>query len=205
MAEGHLPLMEALLQDIGSTSAGKSLLDLGCGTGKFLALAQAAGFESVSGVDASPQMIATAKMTAPGAEVKMGAFETLPWPDQSFDQVTSIEALYYSPEPQQVFEEVARVLKLGGRFDLIIDYYAESEGTRSWAEGLGFEITRLAIADWIALAESAGFETCQSRRIIQPNAKAMIEKWEASVWYPTRGSYENYLKNGAFWLTAWQS
>ena len=197
--------MEALLQDIGPTSAGKSLLDLGCGTGKFLFLAQAAGFMPVSGVDASPQMIATAKTTAPGAEVKIGSFEALPWPDQSFDQVTSIEALYYSPEPQQVFAEVARVLKPGGRFDLIIDYYAESEGTHSWAEGLGFEIARLAIADWIALAESAGFEICQSRRIIQPNATAMIEKWEASVWFPTRESYENYLKNGAFWLTAWPS
>lgn len=194
--------MDALLAELTPICAGRSLLDLGCGTGKFLSLAQAAGFGRTCGIDASPQMIKTSQAIAPDSEVTVGSFDSLPWSDAEFDHVTSIEALYYCLEPQQALAEVARVLKPEGRFDLIIDYYAESEGTASWAKGLGFEITRLAIAEWIELAESVGFKNCQSRRIIHPHAAQKISEWNESVWYPTRDSYENYLENGAFWLTA---
>lgn len=201
MAKGHQHLMDTLLAELSSTCAG-SLLDLGCGTGKFLALADAAGFSKTCGIDASTQMIAITQNQAPNAEVKVGQFEKLPWPGQSFDHVTSIEALYYCPDPQQALQEIVRVLKTCGRFDLIIDYYADSEGTSTWDEGLGFEITRLSIAEWVSLAESAGLQNCQTRRIIHPKAQDLASQWTQSVWYPTRDSYENYLQNGAFWLTA---
>ena len=205
MADGHAHLMEALLDEIGSGCTGQALLDLGCGTGKFLTLAKHAGFGPRAGIDASPNMVETTRQHNPDAEIKVGSFEALPWPDQHFDQVTSIEALYYCPEPGLALSEGHRVLKPGGRFDMIIDYYAESEGTASWAEGLGFDITRLAVADWIALTQTAGFAPCQSRRIIHPEAKTKSQSWTASVWYPTKDSYDNYLDNGALWLTARRS
>jgi ubiquinone/menaquinone biosynthesis C-methylase UbiE len=193
--------MDALLGAL-NPSSGTSLLDLGCGTGAFLSRAQAAGFEPICGIDASPKMIALSRTNAPKADVRVGAFEALPWPDATFDHVTSIEALYYCLAPRVALEEVARVLKPSGRFDLIIDYYTESEGTQSWPEGLGFEISRLAIAEWIDLAESVGLHHCQSERILHPNPDRMLSQWQASVWYPTQESYQNYLANGAFWLTA---
>ncbi len=202
MADGHSLLMETLLTDISIDCAAKSILDLGCGTGKFLVLAAAAGFPKTAGIDASVQMVRTAQQTASSADIRNGHFESLPWADQSFDQITSIEALYYCPDPAQAFREISRVLKLGGRFDLIIDFYAESQGTASWSQGLGFEIARLSTLEWVAIAQSAGFQTIQSRRIVNPDRENRLREWAPSVWYPTAKSYENYLSNGAFWLAA---
>ncbi|NJN23425.1 MAG: methyltransferase domain-containing protein [Acaryochloridaceae cyanobacterium RL_2_7] len=168
-----------------------------------MALANAVGFTPTAGIDASAKMIQTSQASAPNADVQMGKFEALPWPDQRFDQVTSIEALYYCPDPAQAFREIVRVLKPQGRFDMIIDYYAESEGTGTWDKGLGFEITRLSTQEWVTVAESVGFRNFQSRRIVNPRVGELAQGWTESVWYPTQESFRNYLKNGAFWLTAY--
>ena len=205
MADGHAHLMQALLADICPGSPSESLLDLGCGTGKFLALAKGCGVDHRAGIDVSPQMIATSKTSDPTADIRIGQFEALPWPNQHFNQVTTIEALYYCPKPELALKEVKRVLQPSGRFDMIIDYYIESEGTASWAEGLGFEISRLAIAEWISLIESVGLKHCQTRQILDPDASKKVDCWQPSVWHPTRPSYENYLENGALWITAMRS
>ncbi|HHP7232832.1 MAG TPA: class I SAM-dependent methyltransferase [Xenococcaceae cyanobacterium] len=202
MAEGHQPLIETLLAELISESDNLgSILDLGCGTGAFLAQAAAAGFSPTYGIDAAPKMIATAQKNAPAAELKLGDFTQLPWADSSFDRVITIEAIYYCVEPLVVLQEVVRTLRPGGRFDLIIDYYAESSGTRSWSQGLGLEITRLTTMQWQSLAATAGLEKLKARRIVLSEAATLAQNWQPSVWYPTQADYQNYLNDGAFWLT----
>ena len=203
MAEGHQPLIDALLEELTSELDNLgSILDLGCGTGAFLAQAAASGFSETYGIDASPKMIATAQKTAPKAEIKLEDFTQLPWSSSSFDNVITIEAIYYCPEPLLVLQEVVRTLKPGGRFDLIIDYYEESQGTLSWSEGLGFEITRLSTVQWMSLATTAGLERLRDRRIINKNSTALERNWQPSVWYPTKEDYCNYLNDGALWITS---
>ena len=201
MAEGHQPFIDALLQELTSESDSLgSILDLGCGTGAFLAQAAASGFSQTYGIDASPKMIAIAQKAAPEAVIKLGDFTRLPWATSSFNNITTIEAIYYSPEPLLVLQEVVRTLKPGGRFDLIIDYYEESKGTISWSEGVGFEITRLSIKQWMSQAATAGLERLRDRRIVVSN-QATLENWQPSVWYPTKEDYYNYLNDGALWIT----
>ncbi|MCM1983945.1 class I SAM-dependent methyltransferase [Lyngbya confervoides] len=203
MADGHGHLMQALLADLdsGLTALG-TCLDLGCGPGRFLGLAADFGFQDLCGIDASEQMVATARQAVPLADIRVGPFEALPWPEQSFDLVASIEALYYCLQPDLALREVHRVLKPAGRFDLIIDYYAESSGTESWPEGLGFEITRWASSDWQAALEQVGFQVLRSQRIYHPQASEIGKRWTPSVWFPTAQSYARYLKDGALWITA---
>ncbi len=203
MALGHQPLMEALLAEIAEPSSGAVLLDMGCGTGAFLAQAKASGFEHTCGIDAAPKMIEVAQHNAPGADVKVGNFTDLPWPTSSFDNVTTMEALYYCLEPLAALQEVRRVLKPGGRFDLIIDYYQDSTGTASWPEGLGFEITDLSAIQWVELLAEADFERISNKRILRPENKGVPDNWKPSVWFPTQNSYLAYLKDGALWLTGY--
>jgi ubiquinone/menaquinone biosynthesis C-methylase UbiE len=200
MAVGHQPLMAALLTEIAADpQASTALLDLGCGTGALLAQAAQAGFARTCGIDASTQMIEVARQTAPQAELRVGSFANLPWPSSSFDQVTTIEALYYCEAPLAALREAARVLKFGGRFDLIIDYYQDSSGTASWPAGLGFEITSLSAAQWTQLAAEAGLTNLRARRIVQP--AIAHQSWQPSVWFPTAASYAAYLRDGALWIT----
>jgi ubiquinone/menaquinone biosynthesis C-methylase UbiE len=105
---------------LGKVGPGDDVLDMGCGTGRFtIPLAERA--KSVSGLDMSPMMLATAgkKLADRGlvAELREGDMAALPFPDESFDVVVSMLALMHIPrqDRQQVFREVARVLRPGGR------------------------------------------------------------------------------------------
>lgn len=105
---------------LGKVRSDDDVLDLGCGTGRFtIPLAELA--RSVSGLDMSPMMLATArkKLADRGleADLREGDMADLPFPDASFDVVVSMLALMHIPrqDRQQVFREVARVLRPGGR------------------------------------------------------------------------------------------
>jgi ubiquinone/menaquinone biosynthesis C-methylase UbiE len=99
---------------------GDELLDMGCGTGRFT-IPLAERVKSVSGLDLSAAMLATArkKLADRGlsADLREGDMAALPFPDASFDVVVSMLAMMHIPreDRQQVFHEVARVLKPGGR------------------------------------------------------------------------------------------
>jgi SAM-dependent methyltransferase len=96
---------------------GERILDLGCGDG---ALTQriAAGGVVVTGVDASPCMVAAAR--ARGVDAREGRGEALDRaalgaPD-GFDAVFSNAALHWMTDADAVARSVARVLRPGGRF-----------------------------------------------------------------------------------------
>ncbi|MFD4557859.1 class I SAM-dependent methyltransferase [Streptomyces sp. NPDC058469] len=106
-----------LLETIRS---GEKVLDIGCGTGRFTVPMAEKGAH-VSGLDISRPMldVASSKLAERGlsADLREGDMAHLPFPDDSFDTVTSMLALMHVPlqDRQAVFGEVARVLRPGGR------------------------------------------------------------------------------------------
>lgn len=114
---------------------GEAALDIGCGTGTLAIAASrhvgAAG--SVTGIDASPSMIARAKRKAAKAAVhaafEVAVAESLPFPDAAFDVVLSTLMLHHLPRKtrQQCSAEVNRVLKPGGRV-LAVDFGGSQRG-----------------------------------------------------------------------------
>jgi len=51
-----------------------------------------------------------------------GSMEHLPFEDESFDKIISINALYFSSEPKKAFAEIARVLKKDGKTFLVTPF-----------------------------------------------------------------------------------
>ncbi|MBD2386485.1 class I SAM-dependent methyltransferase [Cylindrospermum sp. FACHB-282] len=107
-----------------------NVLDLGCGTGRLLdRLATQFPELRGTGLDLSPQMLRVARQSNrhhPRLIYLEGNAESLPFAEGQFDAVfNSISFLHY-PEPQQVLNEVARVLSPGGRFYLV-DITTKSE------------------------------------------------------------------------------
>ncbi len=100
--------------DAAGVGDGTSLLDLGCGDGAFCAFAARHG-AIVHGVDAEPDAIAEAMEAVPGGDFRLGLMESLPWPDASFDVVTSFDAVQYALDPELALIEGARVLRPDGR------------------------------------------------------------------------------------------
>jgi len=92
---------------------GEHILDLGCGDGQLTARLAASG-AIVTGVDASPEMVAAAR--GRGVTADHAPAEDLPYAGASFDAVFSNAALHWVREQDAMMDEVHRVLKPGGRF-----------------------------------------------------------------------------------------
>jgi arsenite methyltransferase len=102
------------------------VLDLGSGAGfdAFLCGPKVGASGRVIGVDMTPDMLAKARSNLAGytqrtglanVEFRMGEIEHLPVADASVDVVISNCVINLSPDKPQVWREIARVLKPGGR------------------------------------------------------------------------------------------
>ena len=92
---------------------GEKILDLGCGDGQLTARIAAKGAD-VSGVDASPEMVAAARSRGVGSTVAQA--EKLPFGNGEFDAVFSNAALHWVRGQDEMMAEVNRVLRKRGRF-----------------------------------------------------------------------------------------
>ncbi len=107
---------------LASLKPGEVVLDLGSGGGldMFLAGRKVGKRGRVIGVDMTPEMIAKARRNIPASglanvEFRLGEIEHLPVADASVDVVISNCVINLSPDKPQVWREIARVLKPGGR------------------------------------------------------------------------------------------
>lgn len=108
---------------MAEVGAGTRALDLACGTGDIAYEAARRGAHVV-GLDVTERMIrlARAKHGDSGrVEFLVGDMMTLPFPDNSFDLVTTGYGIRNVPELEPALDEIARVLRPGGLF-LSLDF-----------------------------------------------------------------------------------
>lgn len=98
---------------IPAAGDGQRLLDVGCGTGHHLRDLRARGFR-VAGVDGSEEMLRVARRINPGSDIRASDVEALPFGDNDFDWILSIEVLRYLPDFRHAVKEMGRVLAPGG-------------------------------------------------------------------------------------------
>jgi arsenite methyltransferase len=107
---------------IARIEPGSAVLDIGCGAGFDLLVARLQVGDSgrVSGIDLTEEMIARARanLTRAGfgdVELTHVDGDDIPYTDASFDMVISNGVINLSPDKENLFAEISRVLKAGGR------------------------------------------------------------------------------------------
>lgn len=113
------PVQRAAIETAG-IGEGTRVLDVGCGSGEFLALVSEAG-GIPSGVDPADAMVALA---AQHGTAVVGDAEHLPFDDASFDVVTAFNAFQFADDPINALAEFSRVLVPGGR--IVIANWADA-------------------------------------------------------------------------------
>lgn len=145
------------------------VLDIGCGTGALiLAAEQRLGATGkLVGLDVEPGMIAQAKAKADklksSATFAQGEITAIPYPDNSFDVVTSSLMLHHVPEEEHAagFAELHRVIRPGGRV-VVADINLAQRSSVSRAHGVRQPTTDTVQRDVPSRLEAAGFEVLRS-------------------------------------------
>jgi SAM-dependent methyltransferase len=133
--------MTRAIVEAAQVAPGMRVLDLACGTGEpAISLAALVGSGEVVGVDLSPEPLKIAAERAVQRGLANATFQQadahyLPFPDNSFDRITSrLGVMFFSDLPQAI-AEMHRVLQPGGKAVLLVwgpmdqPYFATTIGT----------------------------------------------------------------------------
>lgn len=150
-----------------SLREGETVLDLGSGGGIdcFIAANKVGPSGRVIGVDMTPEMIARARLNAAAGgyenvEFRLGEIEHLPVADDSVDVVISNCVINLVPDKAQVFRDVFRALRSGGRLS-VSDIVLLGEVPVALRDSVDAYVACLSGAvlrdEYLALMEAAGF------------------------------------------------
>jgi SAM-dependent methyltransferase len=117
----YAPWMDDALDYAGAS--GLDVLDVGCGQGIDL-IRYARAHARIVGIDLTPRHVELARahlasLDLAGTAVE-GDAEALPFPDESFDRVSSNGVLHHTPDMARALREVWRVLRPGGETRIIL-------------------------------------------------------------------------------------
>lgn len=149
---------------------GKTVLDAGCGIGRFSMIARAYGADVFS-VDASPAAVKSAyENTGKKANVVQADILNLPFCSQAFDMAFSIGVLHHTKNTKDAFMEVARTVKPGGQ--LAVWLYCNPALDPAAAPAIDFlhDLTR-------AVPSKALFDICKKHAVALRDS--YHPKWDA--------------------------
>jgi ubiquinone/menaquinone biosynthesis C-methylase UbiE len=173
MERHHLDITEKTMR-LMDLRPGERVLDLGCGAGWATRLLARMvgdgpdGFGQVVGLDVSDEMIRRARETSKDFENVLyvwGSAQQIPWEENFFDKVLSVESFYYYPDQDRALMELFRVMAPRGRLFILINLYKDNPYSLQWVDKLKVPVHVRSEAEYIAMLERHAFEKVEARRI----------------------------------------
>ena len=188
MERGHTPSARAAFTRLRLREESR-YLDIGCGNGYSVRWAAAACPKgSAVGVDLSVEMIGRARLLSEGlrnTEFIVADFPDARFSPASFDAIFSMEAFYYFPDTDAALRRVRELLRAGGLFACVIDFYGENIASHSWPADVGVPMTLLDSAGWAHAVSRAGLAVVEQTRLRLRSDQVALE---ADLWKVTEGS-----------------
>ena len=111
----YLPTLAPAFADEADVHAGMAALDVGCGPGGLTAeLVARVGADRVAAIDPSEPFVQACRMANPGADVRVGVAERLPFADASFDAALACLVVAFMSDAPSGIREMVRVTRPGG-------------------------------------------------------------------------------------------
>ena len=183
---------------VAALKPGEVVLDLGSGGGfdVFLAAQNVGPTGRAIGVDMTPEMLSKARgnvtqfRTRTGldnVEFRLGEIEHLPVADASVDAIISNCVINLSPDKPQVWREIARVLKPGGRVavsDMALLRDLPPALAASVAAQVGCVAGAVRVEETQAMAQAAGLADIQIE--CKPDFADRMAKWQDPLYAEIR-------------------
>src|SRR6202158_2271533 len=173
MERHHLDITEKTIR-LMNLRPGERVLDLGCGSGwatRLLARLVGEGpngFGQGVGVDVSAEMIREARAASKDFDNVLyvwGSAQQIPWEENFFDKVLSVESFYYYADQDRALMELFRVMAPRGRLFILINLYKDNQYSLQWVDKLKVPVQVRSTAEYIDLFKKHAFENVDSCRI----------------------------------------
>jgi len=207
MERHHLDITEKTIR-LMELRPGERVLDLGCGAGwatRLLARLVGEGpqgFGQVVGVDVSDEMVRRARATSRDFENIMyvwGSAQQIPWEENFFDKVLSVESFYYYPDQGRALAELFRVMAPRGRLFILINLYKDNPYSLRWMDELKVPVHARSEAEYLELLKAHAFENVESRRI--PDDTPTPDEYTGK-WFKNAAELRDFKRIGALLLMA---
>jgi ubiquinone/menaquinone biosynthesis C-methylase UbiE len=173
MQNHHLDITEKTLR-LMDLRPGERVLDLGCGSGWATRLLSRLvsdgpeGFGQVVGLDVSDEMVRQARAASKDFENILyvwGSAQQIPWEENFFDKVLSVESFYYYADQDRTLSELFRVMAPHGRLFILINLYRDNPYSLQWVDKLKVPVHVRSEAEYVDLLKKHAFEKVEARHI----------------------------------------
>lgn len=173
MEQHHLDITMKTLR-LMDLRPGERVLDLGCGSGwatRLLARLVSdgpEGFGQVIGLDVSDEMVRLARAASREFEnilYVQGSASKIPWEENFFDKVLSVESFYYYPDQDRALMELFRVMAPKGRLYILINLYKDNPYSLQWVDKLKVPVHVRSAAEYADLLKAHAFEKVEWQQI----------------------------------------
>jgi len=182
-----LSLEQRILAPLLPPLVDRDVVDLGCGTGRWLTTLKGAGARHLLGLDSSPEMLSLAKSKLAGmADLLCADCESVSLEANSADVILANFVLSYVEDVVRLVEAASRALRPGGSV-FITDIHPETAAALNWRRGVqreeGFQEIRThrrTIKEVISVCEKANLNVAlvleprfgdEERLIFEKNGK----------------------------------
>jgi arsenite methyltransferase len=207
MEKHHISIAEQTIRKM-ELRPGERVLDLSCGAGwatRILARLVAdgpQGFGQVVGIDISDEMVRRARAASKDFDNIMfvwGSAEKIPWEENFFDKVLSVEAFYYYPDQDRALHELFRVMAPNGRLFILINLYKENPYSLRWVDELKVPVHARSEKDYAEMLKAHAFEDVRIEHI--PDETPTPDEYSGK-WFKNAEELRDFKRIGALLLTA---
>ena len=187
-------------------AADERVLDVGCGDGWLCRLLSPLCPEgALVGIDISGELIHSARehsLDCDNVLHTIGSAEEIPWAEDYFTRVLSVETAYYWSSPERAAAEMFRVAAWGGRADLLVSFCTENRATHHWQDLVPEPLLLQDAAAWRELLALAGFQNVEESWV-SAQAIPSAEFQPGSLW-KSHGEWESFNETGALLISGYK-
>lgn len=206
MERHHISITEQMLA-LMNLKAGDRVLDLGCGAGWATRLIATAvtGHEhpgQVIGIDVSDEMIRRARAASvdyQNAMFVVGSAQQIPWEENFFNKVLSVESFYYYADQDRALAELFRVMAPKGELYVLINLYKDNPYSLRWVDELRVPVQVRSEQEYVDLLKAHTFEDVRAVHI--PDLTPTPEVYSGK-WFQNADELRDFKRIGALLLIA---